>query len=286
LTSWTPENKISLKPKGRFSMDENYFKNVFLEKEQKELLCTIVEAARNVPSENRQEFSIVRSNGGEFLQHPGLPDREIKFFFPDLQTLMGEGLIQGTGKNQYGIVRIAVHPRGFRFYRYLKKQSGEPIEHIEKEVHGYIESHEFQKEYPKAYEKWAEAEKLLWETDTSKQLTTIGHLCRDAIQEFMDTLYTQINPPGEQIPKKLTKNRLKKIIETRTKQLGKTERKFLGLLIDYWDVVNDLVQKQEHGAQEEKVQLVWRDARRVVFQTMMLMFEVSQSLKLQSYERQ
>ncbi|MDH5468477.1 MAG: hypothetical protein OEY25_13760 [Candidatus Aminicenantes bacterium] len=212
-----------------------------------------------------------------------LPDREIKFFFSDLQTLIREGLIQTIGE---GVVRIVVSPRGFRFYEYLKKKSGEPVEHIEEAVRSYIDSHDFQREYPKAYEKWAEAESLLWKTDTSKQLTTIGHLCRDAIQEFMDTLYTQIKPTGEPIPKRLTKNRLKKIIEAKSKQLGETERKFLGLLIDYWDVVNDLVQKQEHGAQEEKVQLVWKDARRVVFQTMMLMFEVSQSMKLQSYERQ
>ncbi len=264
-------------------MDENYFKNVFLEKEQKELLCIIVEAARNVPSENRQEFSIVRNDVEEFLQHSGLPEGEIKFFFPDLQTLMGEGLLQMTGKGQHGISRIAVPPRGFRFYRYLKKQSGEPVEHIEEAVRRYIDSHDFQKEYPKAYEKWAETENLLWKTDTSKQLTTIGHKCRETVQEFMDILYTQIKAPAEQIPKVSTKKRLKKIIEVKSKQLSEKERKFLDVLHDYWDVVNDLIQKQEHGAQREKVQLVWKDARRVVFQTMMFMFEVSQSLKLQSY---
>jgi predicted metal-dependent hydrolase len=268
-------------------MDKNDFKDVFLEKKQKELLCIVVEAARNVPSENRQEFSIVRTEEeGEYLQHSGLPDGEIKFSLPDLQILMSEGFIQETGANEHGISRIAILPRGFRFYEYLKKQSGEPVEHVEKEVHDYIDSHEFQKEYPIAYEKWAEAEKLLWETDTSKQLTTIGHLCREAIQEFMDILYTQIKPQGEQIEKHLTKQRLKKVTEAKSKQLGETERKLFDLLHDYWDVLNDLVQRQEHGAQKEKVQLVWKDARRVVFQTMMFMFEVSQSLKLQSYERQ
>lgn len=268
-------------------MDENYFKNVFLEKEQKELLCIIVEAARNVPSEKRQQFSIVRNDVEEFLQHSGLPAGEIKFYSPDLQTLIVKGLIQVIGRNQFSQVsRFDVTPEGFHYYRYLKKQSGKPIEHIEEAVRGYIDTHKFQKEYPKAYENWAAAEKLLGETDTSKQLTTIGHLCRVAIQEFMDTLYTQIKPPGEQIPKRLTKKRLEKIIEARTKQLGKTERKFLNVLYNFWDVVNDLVQRQVHEAQREKVQLVWKDARRVVFQTMMLMFEVNQSLKLQSYERQ
>jgi hypothetical protein len=266
-------------------MDENDFKNVLLEKKQKELLCIIVEAERNVPIENRQEFSIVRSNQEHYLQHSGLPGTEIKFFFPDLQVLMNEGLIQETGANEYGVSRIAVLPKGFRFYEYLKKQSGESVERIEKEVHGYIDSHGFQKEYPKAYEKWAEAEKLLWETETSKQLTTIGHLCREAVQEFMNTLYTQIKAPGEEIPKNATKQRLRKIIEAKPKPLGETERKFLDLLHDYFDVVNYLIQKQEHEAQREKVQLVWKDGRRVVFHTMIFMYEVSQSLKLQSYDR-
>ena len=268
-------------------MDDKSFNHVLFEKEQEQLFCTIVEAARNVPRENRQEFLIVRTDaGGDYLQHPGLPGGEIKFYSPDLKILSEYGLISITGTNRYGIARIDVHPRGYLYYKYLKERSGEPVEHIEEAVRRYIDAHDFQKEYPKAYEKWAEAENLLWKTDTSKQLTTIGHKCRETIQEFMDILYTQIKPPGEQIPKKSTKARLEKIIEARTKQLGKTERKFLNLLYNFWDVVNDLVQKQVHEAQREKVQLVWKDARRVVFQTMMLMYEVSQSLKLQSYERQ
>lgn len=263
-------------------MDENYFNSILLEKEQKELLCTIVEAARNVPSENRQEFSIVRQDQEDmkaFLQHPGLPDGEIKFFNSDLKILIGNMLIQPIAQNQYGYTRIYVYPKGFHYYKYLKEQLGEPVEHIEKEVRSYIDAHDFQREYPKAFEKWAEAESLLWETETSKQLTKIGHLCREAIQEFMDTLYTRVNPPGEHIPKDKTKLRLKKIIEVRSQQLGDTERKFLDALYDLWDVMNYLIQRQEHGAQKEEIKLIWKDARRVVFQTMMLMFEVSQSLK-------
>jgi hypothetical protein len=260
-------------------MDENFLKNVILENEQEELLCAIVEASRNMPSEKRQEFFRITSSMGDHLQHSGLPDGEIEFHYPDLDVLYGEGLIQVTHTSQYGIVRFYVHPKGFRYYRYLKEKSGQPIEHIEKEVHSYIDAHEFQKEYPKAYKKWAEAESLLWEADTSKQQTTIGLLCREAIQEFMDILYTRVNPPGELNQKNLTKSRLKAIIDVKSKSLGETEREFLNGLYKYWDVMNELIQKQVHGAQREKVQLVWKDARRVVYQTMMLMYEVSQSLK-------
>ena len=46
----------------------------------------------------------------------------------------------------------------------------------------------------------------------------------------------------------------------------------------YWGTVSDLVQRQEHGAQREGKQLVWEDARRVVFQTANVMFEIDRSL--------
>jgi hypothetical protein len=273
-------DEVEEQKKGIRPLSNSLFENVLLEKEQKELLCTIVEAARNVPPDKRKEFLAVRSRGGSYLIHPSLPEGEIEFYSPDLQTLIGEGLIQVTGFNQQGEVSIFdILPKGFLYYKYLKEQIGEPVEQIEEIVRSYIDAHTFQKEFPKAYEKWAEAESLLWETETSMQLTKIGHLCREAIQEFMDVLYTQVDPPGEHIPKTKTKNRLSKIIEVKSEQFGKTKKEFLGVLYNYWDVVNALVQKEEHGAQKEKIQLVWEDGRRVVFQTMVLMYEVSQSLR-------
>lgn len=255
-------------------MDERYFEGIILEKEQEDLFCKIVEAVRNIPSEKRESFLVAQSSDGDFLQHPGFPDNEINFLYSDLRILAGYALVNQSGMNSY-----YVHPRGFQFYQYLKKRSGEPVEHIEREVRSFFDSHQFQKEYPKAYEKWAEAESLLWETETSKQLTKIGHLCREAIQDFMDTLYTEKDPPDKQIPKHLTILRLQAIINAESRQFGDTEKQFLEALISYWGSVNDLIQKQEHGAQKEKEQLVLKDARRVVFQTMIVMFEINQSLR-------
>lgn len=262
------------------TLSNSLFENVLLEKEQKELLCTIVEASRNVPPDKREEFFIVRSSDGNYIQHSGLPEGEIEFYPPYLQTLIREGLIQLTGFNQRGEEsRFDVLPRGFLYYKYLKEKSGEPVEQIEETVHSYIDAHTFQKEFPKAYEKWVDAKNLLWETETSKQLTKIGHLCREAIQEFMDALYVRLIPSGEPLPKDKTKIRLKKIIEAKSQKLGEAEKKFLNGLLEYFKGMNELIQKQEHDAQKEKIQLVWEDGRRVVFQTMMLMYEVSRSLK-------
>jgi hypothetical protein len=46
----------------------------------------------------------------------------------------------------------------------------------------------------------------------------------------------------------------------------------------YWGTVNDLIQRQEHGAQREGGALAWEDGRRVVFQTAIVMFEIDRSL--------
>src|SRR5439155_2241153 len=53
---------------------------------------------------------------------------------------------------------------------------------------------------------------------------------------------------------------------------------FLDALIGYWGAVSDLVQRQEHGGQREGAELTWHDARRVVFQVAMVMFEVDSAL--------
>ena len=261
--------------------NDKLFSAVFLEKEQQDLLCIIVEASRNLPPEKRQEFTVVydSSISYSFLQHPGLHENEIKFYSTDLEFLSEQGFIYVLSSCQYGIVRFDVHPKGLQYYLYIKEKSGEPVEKIEKTVHSYIDTQDFQKEYSKAYEKWAEAEHLLWETEAPNQLTTIGHLCREAIQEFMDILYIQLSSPDKSIPKDKTINRLRKIIEAKSQQLGETERNFLKGLHKYWDVMNDLIQKQEHGSQRENAQLILKDGRRVVFQTMVLMYEVSQSLR-------
>jgi hypothetical protein len=49
-------------------------------------------------------------------------------------------------------------------------------------------------------------------------------------------------------------------------------------LTDYWEALVDLVERQVHGAQKEGQALTWEDARRIVFQTMAVMYEVDRAL--------
>jgi len=98
------------------------------------------------------------------------------------------------------------------------------------------------------------------------------------MQEFVASCVERFNPPGIDQDKARTVSRLKAVLNHCTQKLGKTEQSFLDALTAYWGEVNDLIQRQEHGAQKEGQQLIWEDGRRVVFQTAVVMFEVDRAL--------
>jgi len=255
------------------------FDSIILEQLQEELIIKIAEAARNVSRDNRQKFLVVQSSDGDFLVHPGLPIGEIQIYFGDVEILSREGLLS-LGYGSRGSPNFDVTPLGFKYYEYLKSRLGEPTERVEKTIRNYISSHDFQKKYPKAFEKWSAAEELLWKTDTQQQLTTIGHLCRESVQEFANILVDKFKPSNAHEDKSKTVARLKIIFDLKSDELGRTKKPFLEALIEYWKNINSLIQRQEHGAQKEGLELKLEDARRVVFQTMVVMFEIDRALEI------
>jgi hypothetical protein len=68
-------------------------------------------------------------------------------------------------------------------------------------------------------------------------------------------------------------------VAARASKIGSTEKPFLEALVAYWGTLSDLIQRQEHGALREGDALVWEDDRRVVFQTCVVMYELSRALK-------
>ena len=142
----------------------------------------------------------------------------------------------------------------------------------------YLQSAEFQRRYSAAYTKWSQAEAMLWPSYSVESLTTIGHLTREAMQEFTTALAQRVRPPNlESDPSKIVA-RIKATLGTIAAKLGSTEKPFLDALIVYWGTVNDLVQRQEHGGQREQIPLQWKDARRVVIQVAIVMFEIDEAV--------
>lgn len=249
-----------------------------LEPHQEQLLGVLAEATRNVPHEKRHHFvaAATMGSGGQII-HEGLPGGEMKAYLGDLRILGDADLLRIT-ELSHRELHFDVTPRGFAHYQRLKQVDAEPVSRVEVHVHTYINVGEFKNRHPNAYERWAEAERRLWESDSKKELTTIGHLCREAMQEFSVSLLRHRQPVGAPSDPSKTVDALRATLKHVKGDLASTERPFLDALLAYWGTVSDLVQRQEHGALKEGGSLVWRDARRVVFQTALVMFEVDEAL--------
>lgn len=252
------------------------FDQIRLESEQRELLATIVEACRNVPREKRQEFNVVRTDEGDFLLHPGLGETK-GTYMGDVNVLAKEGLIDLTSASSSSYL-FDVSPLGFDCYEYLKQQAGEPIEQVQEELHLYIDTADFKNRYPVAHTNWQNAQQRLWSSESERELTTIGHSCREAMQGFADVLVKQHDVRDVDADKAHTVKRIRTVLKQRESQLGQTHKALLEALLSYWGTVNDLVQRQEHGAQREGEPLKWEDARRVTFQTLIVMYEIDRAL--------
>lgn len=193
--------------------------------------------------------------------------------------LEGERLLNVTHR-QRGARLFDVSPRGFQVYEELRRHADTPLRQVEGDLTYYLASATFQQSYPEAYRKWAEAARKLWASDSEQQLTTIGHLCREAMQAFATALVDRYQPPGVDERKAHDISRVRAVLDQHASQIGTAATPFLDALLAYWKAVSGLAQRQEHGAQKEGRQLVWEDGRRVVFQTAIVMFEVDRALTL------
>jgi hypothetical protein len=253
------------------------FEDLLLEEEQQRLLMVLVESSRNVKREARQEFLFSEHLNGADLFHPGLPHGKISAYKGDIEALI-QGRFLSASYEPHGIILFNVTPRGFKYYEHLKGQIQEPLARLEANVKSYFDGNTFRQKYPLAYQKWSQAEELLWRSNTEHNLTTIGHLCREAIQEFATVLVDRYQPSDVEQEKARTVARIKAVLNLQHDKLGKTAKPFLDALLAYWGTVSDLIQRQEHGGQREASPLVWQDGRRIVFQTAVLMLEIDASL--------
>jgi hypothetical protein len=256
--------------------------NIRLDQEQEELLATLVEACRNVPRKGRQPFQVMTTDESHFahIRHSGLPSGSIEAYPADIKVLARKGLL-AVSYDERGISEFDLNPEGFDYYSQMKLRDGQPLQRVEAGTVKYLDADGFQQKYSSAYKKWKEAESLLWGSDSERQLTTIGHLCREAVQEFAATLVQLFQPPNIEPDKAKTVARLRAVLKVRENQFGDKEQAFLNALVVYWGTVSDLIQRQEHGGQKDRA-LVWEDGRRVVFQTAILMSEVDSSLSKNS----
>jgi hypothetical protein len=249
------------------------FEAVILLDHQKDLLLELVKAEHAVSQEKRRKFIVVGSQEQTAILHAGLPGN-FQASIGDIESL-GDAQLLKLGHGSSRGITFSITPFGLQYSQWLREVSEEPVQRVTNKTRSYLGSEAFKSRYPAAYEKWEQAAATLWGEDSASQLTTIGHLCREALQEFTSVIVERVQPPHVNTEKTMTVTRMRAALDHVAKQLGTTEKPFLDALLAYWGTLGDLVQRQEHGAQKEGKPLEWEDARRVVFQTAVVMFEIN-----------
>jgi hypothetical protein len=252
------------------------FEEILLEEHQRELLHRLVEADQATAKDGRQEFIVTRLMlRGTEVHHPGLPGNRLTAYQGDLDTLVSEGLLRSRRSRSHESLDIT--PRGFEYCRHIKAEVGDPVARVESAMLALLRSADFRSRHPVAYDKWAAAEGRLLHAASDEDLTVIGHLCREAIQAFVTALVERHKPTDAPENPKSTKSRLRAVLK-KIAGVGKTEQAVLESIAEYWDAVSDLIQRQEHGAEREGTKLTAEDARRVVFQACVVMYEVDRTV--------
>jgi hypothetical protein len=255
--------------------DATVLASVRLEQPQVTLLLDLFEASRRQPQREFVGVTAMQMYPKFSIQHPGLQSG-YRAQLADLQELESQELIRLRVNATRDVLHFSVRPKGTTFYSEVRRQNGMPVENMEAGMRRFLDQQPFQDTFPGAYQKWAQAERLLWGADSQDQLTAIGHHCREAMQEFATALVTLREVRGANRNPANTIARLQAAI--RAGVGGETLPPFLEALVAYWGTVSDLAQRQEHGAQREGRALTWEDARRVVFQTMCVMYEIDRAL--------
>lgn len=247
---------------------------ISLEPEQEGLLALMVETQRSVPREQRHPFHVMKAMGRPpTLWHPALKHEETFISEGDVLTLAEYNLLR-VGYTSRGSQTYDVTNTGYAYYEEMKYAQGTPLERVQIEIRNYFEDlGSFRMNHADAFRKWVEAEEVLWKKDSETRLSTVGHLCREAVILFTDKLVEVHKPESVDEDSQHVVRRVEAVLKQRSR-IGKAENEALGNLVRYWYSLNQLIQRQEHEAVREAESLMWEDARRVVFVTAFLLFEI------------
>jgi len=98
------------------------------------------------------------------------------------------------------------------------------------------------------------------------------------MQEFASTLIGIHTPPQAEENPALAKNHLRSVVKAKRASLGEMEQTLLGAIIEYWAALDGVVNRLVHASAKQGRPVTVEDARRVVFQTLCVMYEIDRAL--------
>jgi hypothetical protein len=113
-----------------------------------------------------------------------------------------------------------VTPEGFDCYGAMRSEAGSNLAAVEEEIGRYLDAESFRRRYPVAYSRWSQAARLLRNADDAAAYTQVGHLSREAFQEFATALVAEFSPPGVEPDKGKDVARLRAVLNVRKAELG------------------------------------------------------------------
>lgn len=248
-----------------------------LDQEQIKIFINFIDLFRNVVRDKQCKFVASHlADGTTLIEHPLKPNGKIKISKIDFEALCRNRLFYGHYLESPHQMQFIIPLEAIAQYEMLKNKRIAPLQRIENETLDYIKSDIFINRYPKSYAKWQMAEELfLLETD-NRNLTTIGHLCRESLQEFSDELLSHKSIKSEYSRSKIIA-KIKCVLKL-IDISSSSKSQFLNALLNYWGALSDLVQKQEHDNQKESEHLEIEDARRIIFHSAIVMYEIDKTV--------
>jgi hypothetical protein len=246
-----------------------------LEEDQRRLLDLMVQADNAVAKPQRTSFVLVQTDSDAFLLREGFPRDPVAV--ADLSILVDRRLVHAHREASSNLL-YDLTPEGRRYWTEMKQRIGSEIKSVEAEIRTFIDSAPFITSFPEAHDRWTQAAAELWRDDFAARSTDIGPRCREAMQFFTTALIQHAAIPVDESlsdpPRPLIE--FERRLLRRTTSVTLTVRSSVRSCTT-GGTVSDLVQRQEHGAEKQGPELTWEDARRVVFQTAIAMYEVSRA---------
>jgi hypothetical protein len=246
-----------------------------LDAEQEALLALIVEMYRSVPRDQRDGFLILDADQATSILMPGAPDQP-SVVAADVRALVEAGYLRLVAVNDRYSRQYDVTQSGFEHYESAKRRSGEPTQALENAVTSYLDSTSFAGRHAASYAKWRQAADELWSTDSERELTSVGHHVREAMQIFATECVDEYGASDAPPQFEQHINRIWAVIDLARPKMGDAETAFLEALARYWEAANKLAQRQEHGM-TRAASLTWEDARRLIFATAFVMYELDRA---------
>lgn len=251
--------------------------------EQQQLLVTFVEEWRALPGDRRSAFLLLPFDGlgsKYYIRLPNPSQFQVTAYGGDVDTLVEAGLLRAKRDSKGELRWLDLTGPAFDAYRAIKEREGRSTERRESYVRRYLDSEWMRTAYGAALAKLDEADDLLWsDLEQERSPTTIGHLCREAMQLFAGELVDQLGLSGAEPDPQKTKNRVRIALERLRPSLGYTAAGLLAALWEYSSALNDVVQKQEHGSRVAERRLEWDDARRAVFHAGIVIVEIANVMR-------